>query len=138
MVRAMPAAGLAAPIRVVIADDDQLYLRSLRELIDRQPELEVVGEARDGLEAIELVEALAPEAAVLDLHMPRLDGVRALEHLRREHPSLCLIALTGDAEPELARAATAAGADGVFLKGELVENLLDRIGSVATRGRAAG
>jgi DNA-binding NarL/FixJ family response regulator len=127
----MPPTGLPAPIRVVIADDDQLYLRSLRELIDRQPELEVVGAAKDGVEAIELVEQLSPEAAVIDLHMPRLDGFHALEQLRREHPSLCLIALTGDPEPELGRAATRAGADGVFLKGELVEKLLDRLSAVA-------
>jgi DNA-binding NarL/FixJ family response regulator len=56
--------------------------------------------------------------------------VQALEQLRRGHPSLCLIALTGDSEPELRRAATRAGADGVFLKGELVENLLDRLGAL--------
>jgi len=127
----MPDNGIPAPIRVVIADDDQLYLSSLRELIDRQHELSVVGAARDGVEAIDLVEQLSPEAAVIDLHMPRLDGVQALEQLRREHPSLCLIALTGDPEPELGRAATRAGADGVFLKGELVEKLLDRLAAVA-------
>jgi DNA-binding NarL/FixJ family response regulator len=127
----MPDNGIPAPIRVVIADDDQLYLSSLRELIDRQPEMSVVGAARDGVEAIDLVEQLSPEAAVIDLHMPRLDGVQALEQLRREHPSLCLIALTGDPEPELGRAATRAGADGVFLKGELVEKLLDRLAAVA-------
>src|SRR5205823_7004098 len=124
--------GIPPPIRVVIADDDQLYLSSLRELIDRQPELSVVGAARDGIEAIDLVEQLSPEAAVIDLHMPRLDGVQALEQLRREHPSLCLIALTGDAEPELGRAATRAGADGVFLKGELVENLIQRLATLGS------
>ena len=123
--------GAVAPIRVVIADDDRHYLESLRELIDRQPELSVVGAAHDGLEAVELVEALSPEAAVIDLHMPLLDGVQALEQLRRRHPSLCLIALTGDPEPELRRAATRAGADGVFLKSELVENLIDRLAALA-------
>src|SRR5438093_952721 len=76
--RTMPTERSAA-IRVVIADDDQLYLSSLRELIDRQPELAVVGSARDGLEAIELVEALSPEAAVIDLHMPRMGGVETLD-----------------------------------------------------------
>jgi DNA-binding NarL/FixJ family response regulator len=125
--------GSPAPIRVVIADDDALYLSSLRELIDRQPELAVVGAARDGIEAIELVELHAPEAAVIDLHMPRMDGVEALEQLRRRHPSLCLIAVTGDPEPELGRAATLAGADGVFLKGELVEKLIDRLSVLAPR-----
>jgi len=115
------------PIRVVIADDDDNYLESLHELIDRQPELTVVGAARDGVEAVELVDALEPEAAVIDLHMPRMDGIAAVRRLRRNRPTLCLIALTGDASPDLARAAAEAGADGVFLKGELVENLLDRL-----------
>ncbi len=115
------------PIRVVIADDDDNYLESLRELIDRQPELTVVGSARDGVESVELVEALEPEAAVIDLHMPRMDGIEAVQRLRENRPTLCLIALTGDPAPELSRAATEAGADGVFLKGELVENLLDRL-----------
>jgi two-component system nitrate/nitrite response regulator NarL len=121
-----------APIRVVIADDDELYLRSLRELIDRQPELVVVGAASDGVGAVELVDSLAPDAAVIDLHMPHLDGVQALERLRYNHPSICLIALTGDPEPELRRAATRAGADGVFLKGELVESLLERLSQLQT------
>ena len=118
------------PIRVVIADDDESYLQSLRELIDRQPELTVVGSARDGVEAVELVEALEPEAAVIDLHMPRMDGIEAVQRLRENRPTLCLIALTGDSAPELQRAATEAGADGVFLKGELVEKLLDRLSRV--------
>jgi DNA-binding NarL/FixJ family response regulator len=126
----MPQEG-PAPIRVVIADDDPGYLSSLRELINRQPELAVVGAAENGLEAVELVEALSPEAAVIDLHMPLLNGVEALEQLRRGHPNLCLIALTGDPEPELGRAATRAGADGVFLKGELVEKLIDRLAALS-------
>jgi two-component system nitrate/nitrite response regulator NarL len=130
----MPEQGSAAPIRVVIADDDQLYLRSLRELIDQQPELAVVGAAVDGADAVELVDALAPDAAVIDLHMPRLHGVQALARLRHDHPNLCLIALTGDPEPELHRAASRAGADGVFLKGELVEGLLDRLSALGSDG----
>src|SRR5436853_3917610 len=58
------------PIRVVIADDDEGYLQSLGEAIDRQPELTVVARAQDGIEAVQLVERLEPEAAVVDLHMP--------------------------------------------------------------------
>ncbi len=115
------------PIRVVIADDDAGYLESLRALIEQQPELTVVGTARDGQEAIDLVRSLGPEAAVIDLHMPRTDGITAVRELRREHPALCLIALTGDPDPDLKDAATRAGADGVFLKGELVENLVERL-----------
>ena len=114
-------------IRVLIADDDPAFLRSLEQLIDSQPELVVSGVAADGLAAIELAEGLDPDAVVLDLHMPLLDGVTAAARLRRDHPSLCLIALTGDAAPELHTAVREAGADEVLLKNELLEVLLDRL-----------
>jgi DNA-binding NarL/FixJ family response regulator len=122
-----PAATEESPIRVLIADDDPAFLNSLQELIDRQPELMVIGAAADGLEAIELVEQLDPDAVVLDLHMPRLDGVSATARLRHDHPSLCLIALTGDEAPALHDAVREAGADDVLLKSELVEGLLERL-----------
>ena len=121
-------------IRVLIADDDAGFLDSLQELIDRQPELQVIGAAANGLEAIELAEKLAPDAVVLDLHMPLLDGVSAAARLRRDHPNLCLIALTGDDAPALHRAVREAGADDVLLKDELVGGLLDRLGAARERG----
>jgi DNA-binding NarL/FixJ family response regulator len=114
-------------IRVLIADDDAAFLHSLEQLIDSQPELMVTGVAGDGLAAIELAERLDPDAVVLDLHMPLLDGVTAAARLRCDHPSLCLIALTGDAAPELHNAVREAGADEVLLKSELLEVLLDRL-----------
>jgi DNA-binding NarL/FixJ family response regulator len=114
-------------IRVLIADDDPAFLRSLEQLIDSQPELVVTGVAADGLAAIELADGLDPDAVVLDLHMPLLDGVTAAARLRRDHPSLCLIALTGDAAPELHNAVREAGAAEVLLKNELLEVLLDRL-----------
>jgi DNA-binding NarL/FixJ family response regulator len=125
--------GSNGAIRVVLADDDELYLESLRELIDGQPELLVVATATNGLAAIELVDELMPDAVVIDLHMPLLDGVSAVARMRRDHPHLCLIALTGDADPRLHEAVTDAGADGVLLKGELVETLVDRLAQVKTR-----
>ena len=121
-------------IRVLIADDDGGFLRSLHELIDRQPELCVIGMAADGLEAIELAEHLDPDAVVLDVHMPLLDGVTAAARLRRDHPNLCLIALTGDEAPALHRAIREAGADEVLLKRELVEGLLERLASARSSG----
>jgi DNA-binding NarL/FixJ family response regulator len=117
-------------IRVLIADDDQPFLESLQKLIDRQPELTVIGAAADGLEAIELADQLDPDAVVLDLHMPLLDGVSAAARLRRDHPSVCLIALTGDEEPALHRAVRDAGADEVLLKTQLVEGLIERLSTL--------
>jgi two-component system nitrate/nitrite response regulator NarL len=114
-------------IRVLLADDDESFLASLRELIDRQLELAVVGTATDGLAAIELVDVLEPDAAVLDLHMPLLDGVSTVARLRRDHPAICLIALTGDDAPALHRAVKESGADDVLLKTELVDGLVERL-----------
>src|SRR3954465_6435731 len=65
----------AVMIRVLLADDDQPLLAALAPRVERQPEVAVVGEALDGLAAIELADELAPAAVVIDLHMPRLDGV---------------------------------------------------------------
>ncbi len=121
------------PIRVLIADDDGAFLEALQGLIDGQPELAVVGTALDGLQAIELAEELDPDAVLLDLHMPLLDGVSAATRLRRDHPNICLIALTGDEAPALHRAVREAGADEVLLKSELVDGLLDRLSAARAR-----
>jgi len=125
----MSAAGV---IRVLLADDDERFLDSLRVLIDRQPELTVVATARNGLEALDLADELGPEAVVIDLHMPLLDGVSTVARLRRDYPHLCLIVLTGDSAPSLHRAVSEAGADAVLLKGEFVEVLVERLASVRT------
>jgi DNA-binding NarL/FixJ family response regulator len=121
-------------IRVLLADDDVPFVEALRPLIERQPELAVVGSAADGLAAIELAEELRPDAIVIDLHMPLLDGVSAVARLRRDHPSMCVIALTGDGHPALHRAVADAGADAVLLKEEFVDVLVERLAAA----RAAG
>ena len=121
------------PIRVLLADDEAMFVESLRPLIDEQPELAVVGAAADGLAAIELCEELHPDAIVIDLHMPLVDGVTAVARLRKDHPSLCVIALTGDPDPELHQAVADAGADAVLQKGELVETLVERLAAVRSQ-----
>jgi DNA-binding NarL/FixJ family response regulator len=114
-------------IKVLLADDDRPFMDALSPLIERQPDLAVVGKAFDGLSAIELADELVPDAVVIDLHMPRLDGVTAVARLRRDHPSMCVIALTGDEAPALHRAVTEAGADAVLVKDEFVDVLVDRL-----------
>ena len=119
-------------IRVLLADDDEPFVDALTPLIERQPELAVVGAASNGLAAIELAEELRPDAIVIDLHMPLLDGVSAVARLRRDHPSMCVIALTGDAHPALHQAVADAGADAVLLKDEFVETLVERLAAAKT------
>ena len=122
---------MESPIKVLLADDDPLFVESLRALIDHQPELAVVAAARNGLEAIELAEEVGPDAVVIDLHMPLLDGVSAVSRLRRDHPNVCLIVLTGDANETLHTAAQDAGADAVLHKDAMAQALLERL----ARGR---
>jgi DNA-binding NarL/FixJ family response regulator len=126
----------AAPVRVLIADDEKGFLEALRPLIEHQPELTVVAEAEDGLAAIELADQLLPDAIVIDLHMPLVDGVTAVARLRKDHPALCLIALTGDASPKLHQAVTDAGADAVLLKDDLVDTLVERLAAVRSARRS--
>ena len=133
----MEEADAAGTIRVLLADDDAPFLEALSPLIERQPELAVVGTALDGLAAIELADELSPDAVVIDLHMPQLDGVSAVARLRRDHPSMCVIALTGDEHPALHDAVTEAGADAVLMKDEFVDVLVERLAAaraVASRG----
>ena len=117
-------------LRVLLADDDASFLESLKPLIENQPELTVIGFAENGLHAIELADELGPDAVVIDLHMPLLDGVTAVARLRKDHPHLCLIALTGDPDTQLHEAVREAGADAVLQKGELVETLFERLAAV--------
>jgi DNA-binding NarL/FixJ family response regulator len=119
-----------APIRVLLADDDHAFLGVLRELIDSQPELTVVAAAQDGIEAVTLAGEHDVHAAVVDLHMPQLDGVSAVARLRSDHPELCLIVLTGDPDERLHRAALEAGADAVLQKHELAQALIGRLAAL--------
>ena len=128
----MGEAEAAGTIRVLLADDEEPFLDALSPLIERQPELAVVGTALDGLAAIELADELSPDAVVIDLHMPRLDGVSAVARLRRDHPSMCVIALTGDQHAALHEAVTEAGADAVLMKDEFVDVLVDRLAAAKT------
>ena len=125
-----PDATVAVPVRVLLVDDDRGFLDSLRPLIEQQPALTVAGTAGNGLDAIELADELDPDAVVIDLHMPVVDGVTAVARLRKDHPNICLIALTGDPAPELHEAVTEAGADAVLMKGDLVDSLVHRLRAV--------
>ena len=125
-----PDGSAAAPVRVLLADDDPSFVESLRPLIEQQPALTVAGVAANGLDAIELADRLDPDAVVIDLHMPIVDGVTAVARLRKDHPSLCLIALTGDDDSVLHEAVTEAGADAVLLKSDLVDSLVERLHGV--------
>src|SRR4029079_6887084 len=99
-------------------------------LVDGKPELTVVGTAENGLDAIEQADTLDPDAVVIDLHMPLVDGVTAVARLRKDHPNICLIAVTGDPDQQLHQPVAEAGADAVLEKGALVDTLVERLAAV--------
>jgi DNA-binding NarL/FixJ family response regulator len=132
-----PDGTVAVPVRVLLVDDDPDFLESLRPLIEHQPVLTVAGTAENGLDAIELVDKLEPDAVVIDLHMPVVDGVTAVARMRKDHPNLCLIALTGDPATELHEAVSEAGADAVLMKGDLVDSLVGRLRAIRAAQQAS-
>ena len=124
---ALTVSNAEGQIRVLLVDDDEGFLASLAELVERQPELSVAGAVSNGIAALDLVDRDEPDAVVIDLHMPLLDGVSTVARLRHDRPSLCLIAITGDDGAQLRRAAKDAGADDVLLKQELLDALVSRL-----------
>jgi len=119
---------VTAAIRVVLADDQTLMRSGLRGLLALAPDVEVVGEAADGEAAIELIRALAPDVALLDVRMPRADGIAVLERLAPPPPAILLT--TFDDDEALIRGMRA-GARGFLLKDISLDELLDAVRRVA-------
>jgi DNA-binding NarL/FixJ family response regulator len=107
---------VAEPIRVLVADDHAVVREGLRTFLELQDGIEVAGEAADGEEAVREVERLCPDVVLMDLVMPRLDGVRAMRELRRRAPGVRVIVLTSYAEDDRVLPAIRAGAAGYLLK----------------------
>jgi DNA-binding NarL/FixJ family response regulator len=105
-----------APIRILIADDHGVVREGLRTYLELQDGLEVVGEAGDGEEAIREAERLSPDVILMDLVMPKLDGVGAMRELRARQPRSRVIVLTSFADDERLLPAVQAGAAGYLLK----------------------
>jgi NarL family two-component system response regulator LiaR len=115
------------PIRVLIVDDHAMVRKGLISFLKNKPELELVGEARDGHEAIEYCEQLQPDVILMDLLMPELGGVAATHTIHQRWPRVQVIALTSFQEKELVQDALQAGAIGYLLKNVSGEELAEAI-----------
>lgn len=122
-------------VRVLIADDHPVVRQGLRAFLETRPEVEIVGEAVDGEEAVRSVERLLPDIVLMDIVMPKLDGIEAIRRIRAISPSTQAIVLTSFADDEKIVAAVRAGAAGYLLKDAHPQELLTAIRSVA-RGEA--
>lgn len=129
----MEAAAAASPITVLIADDHRLFVEALEAILTADDEIEVVGRASDGREAVDLARKLRPTVILMDISMPVLDGVEATEQIRRDLPHASVLMLTGsNARLDVDRARRA-GAAGYVTKDRIAAELIRAIRDVASR-----
>ena len=118
-------------IRVVLVDDQTLVRQGVRGLLELVPDIQVVGEASDGEEALEIVPAIEPDVLLLDIRMPRLDGIAVLERLAKANALPPTLVLTTFDDGDAVIAAIKAGAKGVMLKDASLEDLAQAIRALA-------
>jgi CheY-like chemotaxis protein len=125
------------PIRVLLVDDYEVVRRGLRGFLELVPELEVVGEAANGREAVEAAFRLAPDVVLMDLVMPEMDGPEAIAAIRERQPDIAIVALTSFAEPERIERAVAAGATSHLLKDADAEDVVRAVKAAHAASRDA-
>ncbi len=119
-----------APIKLVIADDHEIFRDGLRLMLQKQQEINLLGEAEDGKELIELVKHLQPDVVITDIKMPRMDGATAAQHISQHYPHIGIIALTMFDEDDLIVDMMEAGAKGYLLKNADKHEMIEAIKSV--------
>lgn len=118
------------PIRILIAEDQTIVREALCKLLDFEEDIEVVGEAKNGLEAISRVKDFVPDIVLMDINMPEVDGVEATRVIKKESPHTKIIILTVHKEEEHLFSAIKAGAIGYIVKETSSKNLLETIRAV--------
>jgi len=118
-------------IRILLADDHTIIRQGLRSLLEDEPEMEVVGEAEDGREALRLVQELVPDIIVMDVTMPNLNGIDATRRIISRFPHVKVIALSIHSNRRFVAEMLKAGASGYVLKGSLFDELVQAIRAVA-------
>jgi NarL family two-component system response regulator LiaR len=118
-------------IRVLVVDDHKLVRQGLRFLLEQEPDFQVVGECSDGAQVAESVRRLRPDVVLLDLIMPRVDGISALRQLKQSRPSTRVVILTSHRGDDRVLDAVAAGADCYLLKTAGVEEVISTLRAAA-------
>jgi DNA-binding NarL/FixJ family response regulator len=119
-----------ATIKILLADDHALVRQGTRELLDPQEDLEVIAEAGDGEEAVRMVDIHRPDVAILDISMPKLNGIEATERIKRKHPATAVLILTAYDDDQYIFGLLEAGAAGYLLKDVDAGDLIKAIRAV--------
>lgn len=133
----MPA-GITTKIRILIVDDLEHVRQGLRTILELTDDLEVVGEASDGLEAIRQAEQLEPDVVLMDLEMPQLDGLEATQRIKAHHPEIGVVMITIHDSASNRERAARVGVDAFVEKGIAFEVLLKTIRQVWRRHSQEG
>jgi DNA-binding NarL/FixJ family response regulator len=121
-------------IRVMIAEDQELIRQSLEIILGSKPDIELVGMAENGKEAVELAKTLVPDIILMDIRMPEIDGVKCIKLIKERHPQIRIIVLTTFDDDEYVYNALKNGASGYLLKGISSKELVDSIRTVSQGG----
>ena len=114
-------------MRVIIADDSMLILERLKAMLSDLSEIEIVGEARNGIEAIKAVKKLNPDVVILDIKMPGVDGIDVLKYIKNNNQNIKVIMLTNYPYPQYRKKCMELGADYFFKKSTEFENVIDTL-----------
>lgn len=117
--------------RILIVDDHEIFRRGLRSLLESRPEFEILGEAGDGLQAIEKASELKPDLIVMDVSMPQLDGLQATRQIRKKLPQTKILILSQHDTSHMLAAALEAGANGYVTKSQVSRCLLSALDAVS-------
>ena len=121
------------PVRLLIADDHALVRQALRGMLEREPDIEIVGEAVNGREAVDLCRTLDPNLVLMDLRMPEMDGLEATRAIKQEHAEVGVLMVTMHDNQDYMLEAAKAGAAGYVLKDASRDELIDAVRGVARR-----
>lgn len=119
---------------ILIADDNAEWRARVRELLRQRPEWQIIDEASDGVEALERTRDLCPELVLLDIGMPRMNGLQAAVEIRQAVPTTRILFLTQDNDPDLKTAALNVGAEGYVLKTKAASELFSAISTAIRNG----
>lgn len=122
-------------LRILLVDDHVLFRKGVAALLARRPDMEVVGEANDGVEAIDVARELVPDVILMDIHMPKCDGLEATRMIKRELPNVKIVILTVSDDDQNLFVAIKSGAQGYLLKDLEPAKLYDLLESIS-RGEA--